>query len=84
MGYLLPAFSLGSSAADQQRNVRELLAAVRAACADYSTPVYCRRQQACMALDVSWDGPAAEWEAFLRATLAQQQQRRLADAGQAR
>ena len=34
--------------------------------AEYGSEAYCARQAACMALDVSWDKPAAEWEAFFR------------------
>lgn len=38
----------------------------QAAVGEYGTAAYRARQAACMALDVSWDKPAAEWEALLR------------------
>lgn len=48
-------------------------------------PAARRRQQRCMALDVSWDKPAAEWEAlFLRmaASAAEGGSEELAPAGE--
>ena len=75
MGYRLPAFSLSDNASDQRQNVRLLLAAVQQAAREYGSEAYLRRQQACMALNVSWEQPAAEWEAVLQQVLLQHAQR---------
>lgn len=71
VGYTLPGFSHEGTAADHRQNVQQLLAAVRQAAAEYSTPRYRAMQQHCMALDVSWERPAAEWEQLLQQVAAQ-------------
>ncbi|PRW61322.1 GBSSIa [Chlorella sorokiniana] len=65
VGYTLPAFSHAGTAADHRQNVQQLVAVVRQAAAEYGTPRYQAMQQHCMALDVSWERPAAEWEQLL-------------------
>jgi hypothetical protein len=66
VGYVLPAFSHHSSAADHRQNVAQLVTAVRAAVQQYVSPAYRACQAAGMQLDVSWAQPAEKWEAFLR------------------
>ena len=70
VGYCLRAFSHDADAASQRQNVQTLVEAVRAVTAQYGTAQYHCMQQACMALDVSWARPAAEWEAVLSAAAA--------------
>ncbi|KAL4434830.1 hypothetical protein ABPG77_005357 [Micractinium sp. CCAP 211/92] len=66
VGYTLPGFSLEVTAADQRQDVQLLISAVRRAAAEYGSARYLELQQHCMALDVSWDRPAAEWEQLLQ------------------
>jgi len=70
VGYTLPAFSLDSTAADHRQNVQQLLQVVQQAASEYGSARYRAMQQRCMALDVSWDQPAAEWEELLERTVA--------------
>jgi glycogen synthase len=69
-----------AAAADNQ----QLLAVVQQAAAEYGTAHYRALQQRCMALDVSWDKPAAEWESLLVQVADQQQRRRAAQQQQPR
>lgn len=71
VGYTLPGFSHAGTAADHRQNVQQLVAVVRHAAAEYGTPRYLAMQQHCMALDVSWERPAAEWEQLLQHVAAQ-------------
>jgi glycogen synthase len=73
VGYAVPGFSHEGTAADHSQNVQQLLAVVQQAL-----------QQRCMALDVSWDKPAAEWESLLVQVADQQQRRRAAQQQQPR
>lgn len=66
VGYTLPGFSLEVTAADQQQDVQLLISVVRRAAAEYGSARYLELQQHCMALDASWDRPAAEWEQLLQ------------------
>lgn len=72
----MPAFSHEGTAADARQNVQQLLGVVRTAAAEYGTARYLALQQHCMALDVSWQRPAAEWEALLQRTAEQRLGRR--------
>ncbi|KAL4423951.1 hypothetical protein ABPG75_001252 [Micractinium tetrahymenae] len=66
IGYVLPAFSLDGTAADHRQDAQQLIAVVRQAAADYGSARYLEMQQRGMALDVSWERPAAEWEQLLQ------------------
>ncbi|KAI7845973.1 hypothetical protein COHA_000518 [Chlorella ohadii] len=66
VGYTVPGFSHAGTAADHRQNVQQLVAVVRQAAAEYGSPRYRAMQQHCMALDVSWERPAAEWEQLLQ------------------
>ncbi len=66
VGYTVPGFSHAGTAADHRQNVQQLVAVVRQAAAEYGSPRYRALQQHCMALDVSWERPAAEWEQLLQ------------------
>ncbi|GAB4814966.1 hypothetical protein N2152v2_002012 [Parachlorella kessleri] len=65
VGHTITPFGFDKVASTRRQNVQELVAAVQSAVREYGSEAYRRRQAACMALDVSWDRPAAEWEAFL-------------------
>ncbi|KAK9821221.1 hypothetical protein WJX81_001768 [Elliptochloris bilobata] len=52
--------------------VRALTAAAAVALRDFATPRHAALRARCLALDVSWDRPAAEWEAALYAVAASQ------------
>lgn len=67
----MPGFSHAGTAADHRQNVQQLVAVVRQAAAEYGSPRYHAMQQHCMALDVSWERPAAEWEQLLQRVSAQ-------------
>jgi glycogen synthase len=84
VGYTVPGFSHEGTAADDRQNVQQLLAVVQQAAAEYGTAYYRGLQQRCMALDVSWDKPAAEWESLLVQVADQQQRRRAAQQQQPR
>lgn len=71
VGYTVPAFNLDGTAADHRQNVQQLLRVVRKAASEYGTARYRALQQRCMELDVSWERPAAEWEALLAGVVAQ-------------
>lgn len=71
----MPAFSHDTTAADHRQNVQLLLGVMRGAADDYGTPRYRALQQHCMALDVSWQRPAAEWELLLTQAAAQRLER---------
>lgn len=48
---------------------QELQKVLCQAASEYGTPKYIEKQQACLALDLSWDEPAAQWEQALRSML---------------
>ncbi|KAK9824094.1 hypothetical protein WJX72_007694 [[Myrmecia] bisecta] len=52
--------------------VASLYSTVMQAVKEYGTPRFQQLQQNCMALDVSWDKPAAEWEQALLQMMQQQ------------
>jgi glycogen synthase len=65
VGYTVPGFSHNASAADHRQNVHQLLAVLQKAVAEFGSSRYRTLQQNCMALDVSWERPAEEWESLL-------------------
>lgn len=71
MGWLLGAPGPSGSPVQQVRAVASLVSTVRAAVADFRSPAFYGKQQACLAMDVSWDGPAEQWERALLACLRQ-------------
>lgn len=73
VGYTLPPFSHADTATDHRQNVQQLVDVICRAVAEYGTPRYQTMQQHCMALDVSWKRPAAEWEQLLERVAAQHQ-----------
>lgn len=70
VGYTLPPFSHAGTATDHRQNVQQLVDVICRAVAEYDTPRYQTMQQHCMALDVSWKRPAAEWEQLLEQVAA--------------
>lgn len=75
VGYTMPAFCLDGTAADHRQNVQHLVRVVRQAASEYGSARYRAMQQRCMAIDVSWEQPAAEWEQLLQKVAAAQLQR---------
>jgi granule-bound starch synthase len=73
LGLTLPPFSGGAAAggdraaaaAAHAADAARLAAVLRLAAAECGGPRHRARQAACMALDLSWDAPAAEWERHL-------------------
>lgn len=65
VGHALPPFSKERNAANQRQDVVALVSAIRQATALYGSEAYRQIQQRCMAFDVSWEQPAAEWERLL-------------------
>lgn len=62
VGYRMEPPGPGGDPQRQRQAVQALCAAVRRAVADFATAGYRLKQQRCMALDVSWDKPAQQWE----------------------
>jgi hypothetical protein len=56
---------LGTDVASVDASVARLAAALTRAVADFGTGGYRRLQAAGMRAAVGWDGPAAEWQAFI-------------------
>ncbi|KAI3432810.1 hypothetical protein D9Q98_010393 [Chlorella vulgaris] len=70
VGYSFPGFSQGP-AADHQQNVQQLVEGVQRAAAEYGSARYLAMQQTGMALDVSWERPAKQWESLVAAVSLQ-------------
>lgn len=64
MGSDVDAAAAGGAQAHRAA-VRALAAAAAAALRDFATARHAALRARCLALDVSWDRPAAEWEAAL-------------------
>ena len=71
VGWLLEAPGPSGDAVQAVQAVASLVSTVRAAVAEYQTPAYYSKQQACLAMDVSWEGPAEQWERALLACVRQ-------------
>jgi granule-bound starch synthase len=73
LGLTLPPFGAAAggdrtaAAAAHAADAARLAAVLRLAAAECGGPRHRARQAACMALDLSWDAPAAEWERRLGA-----------------
>lgn len=51
---------------DVRQDALHLARVMRDACAMFGSEAHSAMQAACMARDVSWEGPAAQWEAWLK------------------
>lgn len=71
MGWLLDAPGPSTDPVQQVQAVASLVSTVRAAVAEFRTPAFFAKQQACLGMDVSWDGPAEQWERALAACMRQ-------------
>jgi len=70
IGYTLPGPGVGNNqdcdtAATMRQNVQNLVETVKLASKEWKSDKYNNMQKNCMELDVSWKGPAAEWEQML-------------------
>ena len=62
VGYRIEPFGDQHSVPAQRQAVADLLAAVRRALSQHDLPRHRAMQEKCIALDLSWDNAAAEWE----------------------
>lgn len=65
-----PEAAAAGGAQAHRAAVRALAAAAAAALRDFYTARHAALRARCLELDVSWDRPAAEWEAALRELVA--------------
>jgi glycogen synthase len=70
IGYTLPGPGLGNNQDDDnattmRQNVQNLVETMKLASKEWKSDKYNNMQKNCMELDVSWKGPAAEWELML-------------------
>lgn len=66
VGWLLNAPGPSDDAVQRIHAVASMVSTLRAAVSEFNTPAYFSKQRTCLALDVSWDGPAEQWEVALR------------------
>lgn len=66
VGFKLPKLGSENSAVDVRQDALHLARVMRDASAMFGSEAHSAMQAACMARDVSWEGPAAQWEAWLK------------------
>ena len=62
VGYRIEPFGEQHSVPAQRKAVADLLVVVRAALSQHGTPHHRAMQEHCIALNLSWDKAAADWE----------------------